>query len=91
MRHPPGLDATAAWDPDWAPSSSLEVSCVELCVPQVKQYRKEIADLLRSGKQDYARIRVEAILRENAAMQVHGWRECLERKGWKAHCLFVVL
>lgn len=38
--------------------------------PQIKAYRKDIAELLRSGKQDYARIRVEAILRENAALQV---------------------
>lgn len=37
---------------------------------QIKAYRKDIAELLRSGKQDYARIRVEAILRENATLQV---------------------
>jgi hypothetical protein len=27
--------------------------------PQIANYRKEIAELLRTGKQDYARIRVE--------------------------------
>lgn len=31
---------------------------------QMKQYRKDIAELLRAGKQDYARIRVEAVIRE---------------------------
>jgi hypothetical protein len=30
----------------------------------MRQYRKDIAELLRSGKQDYARIRVEAVIRE---------------------------
>lgn len=38
---------------------------------QVKQYRKEIADLLKSGKQDYARIRVEAVIRENLTLQAY--------------------
>lgn len=38
---------------------------------QVKQYRKEIAELLRSGKQEYARIRVEAVIRENATLQAY--------------------
>jgi hypothetical protein len=38
--------------------------------PQIKAYRKEIAELLRAGKQDYARIRVEAVIRESAALQV---------------------
>jgi len=41
---------------------------------QIKLYRKDIAELLRNGKQDYARIRVEAILRENSALQVS--RKC---------------
>lgn len=36
---------------------------------QVKQYRKDIADLLRQGKKDYARIRVEAVIRENLMLQ----------------------
>jgi hypothetical protein len=31
---------------------------------QMKQYRRDIAELLRAGKQDYARIRVEAVIRE---------------------------
>lgn len=31
---------------------------------QMRQYRKDIAELLRAGKQDYARIRVEAVIRE---------------------------
>ncbi|GBF91674.1 hypothetical protein Rsub_03978 [Raphidocelis subcapitata] len=33
------------------------------------QHRREIADLLRQGKQDYARIRVESVLRETATLQ----------------------
>jgi hypothetical protein len=36
---------------------------------QVKQYRKDIAELLRQGKKDYARIRVEAVIRENMMLQ----------------------
>jgi hypothetical protein len=33
------------------------------------QHRKEIAELLRQGKQDYARIRVEAVIREQLTLQ----------------------
>lgn len=36
-----------------------------------KQMRKEIADLLRNGKQEYARIRVEGVIRENLLMQAY--------------------
>lgn len=36
---------------------------------QIANYRKEIAELLRSGKQDYARIRVEAVIRESLTLQ----------------------
>jgi hypothetical protein len=36
---------------------------------QVKQFRRDIADLLRQGKKDYARIRVEAVIRENFMLQ----------------------
>ncbi len=32
--------------------------------------RKEIAELLRNGKQEYARIRVEGVIRENLLMKV---------------------
>jgi hypothetical protein len=39
------------------------------CGMQVKQFRKEIAELLRQGKKDYARIRVEAVIRENSMLQ----------------------
>jgi hypothetical protein len=35
----------------------------------MKQHRREIADLLKQGKQDYARIRVESVLRETATLQ----------------------
>lgn len=38
---------------------------------QVKMQRKEIADLLRSGKQDYARIKVEAVIRENLTLHAY--------------------
>jgi hypothetical protein len=40
------------------------VRCCCLLLLQMKQYRKDIAELLRAGKQDYARIRVEAAIRE---------------------------
>lgn len=32
--------------------------------------RKEVAGLLANGKQEYARIRVEGVIRENLLMQV---------------------
>jgi hypothetical protein len=35
-----------------------------LLLLQMKQQRRDIAELLRAGKQDYARIRVEAVIRE---------------------------
>lgn len=37
---------------------------------QMKQMRKEVADLLRSGKEENARIRVEAVIREINLLQV---------------------
>uniref|UniRef100_A0A7S0RFP5 IST1 homolog n=1 Tax=Chlamydomonas leiostraca TaxID=1034604 RepID=A0A7S0RFP5_9CHLO len=37
----------------------------------VKTMRKEIAGLLASGKQEYARIRVEGVIRENLLMQAY--------------------
>lgn len=40
---------------------------------QVANYRKEIAELLKTGKQDYARIRVEAVIRESLTLQVSMW------------------
>jgi hypothetical protein len=36
---------------------------------QVKNMRKEVADLLRTNKQESARIRVEAVIRENLLLQ----------------------
>ncbi|WIA16836.1 hypothetical protein OEZ85_013772 [Tetradesmus obliquus] len=55
-------------------SAKCETTC-RLCLGRIKllknkrnmhmkQYRKDIAELLRAGKQDYARIRVEAVIRE---------------------------
>ena len=38
-------------------------------VSQVKNMRKEIADLLRTSKQENARIRVETVIRENLLLQ----------------------
>ncbi len=38
-------------------------------VSQVKNMRKEIADLLRTTKQENARIRVETVIRENLLLQ----------------------
>lgn len=40
-----------------------------VCAPQVKNMRKEIADLLRTTKQENARIRVETVIRENLLLQ----------------------
>lgn len=47
--------------------------------PQVATYRKEIAELLRGGKQDYARIRVEAVIRESLTLQVRPLQRCVQR------------
>lgn len=49
------------------PGQLMDVCCALL---QIKQMRKEVADLLRTGKQEYARIRVEGVIRENLLMQV---------------------
>ncbi|GIL45292.1 hypothetical protein Vafri_2457 [Volvox africanus] len=38
---------------------------------QLKQSQKDIAELLRTGKQEYARIRVEGIIREKYLMQAY--------------------
>ena len=38
---------------------------------QLKGMRKEVAELLRSNKQESARIRVEAVIRENALLQAY--------------------
>ena len=40
-----------------------------MTVFQVKNMRKEIADLLRTSKQENARIRVETVIRENLLLQ----------------------
>ncbi|KIZ06863.1 hypothetical protein MNEG_1095 [Monoraphidium neglectum] len=37
----------------------------------VANYRKDIAELLKTGKQDYARIRVEAVIRESLTLQAY--------------------
>jgi hypothetical protein len=46
--------------------------CERLCelVLQLKTLRKSVAELLKSEKQEYARIRVEGIIRENLMLQV---------------------
>jgi hypothetical protein len=36
--------------------------------PQLRSYRKDIADLLRAGKLDYAIIRVESVIREQLTL-----------------------
>ncbi|KAK9830637.1 hypothetical protein WJX81_008095 [Elliptochloris bilobata] len=38
---------------------------------QLKQMRKEVADLLRANKQENARIRVETVIRENLTLQAY--------------------
>ena len=42
---------------------------------QLKQMRKEVADLLRANKQENARIRVETVIRENLMLQVRRTRQ----------------
>ncbi len=37
----------------------------------LKQMRKEVAELLRTGKQGSARIRVEGVIRETLALQAY--------------------
>ena len=41
-----------------------------LCV-QMKQQRKEVADLIRANKQGNARIRVEAVIRDHQTLQAY--------------------
>jgi hypothetical protein len=41
----------------------------------LRQHRKEVADLLRSSRQDHARIRVEAALREEAVLDAYALLE----------------
>ena len=38
--------------------------------------RKEVAELLRVGKQENARIRIEAVVRENLMLQARPRRTC---------------
>lgn len=38
---------------------------------QVRLYRRDIADLLRQGKQDHARIRVESVIRESLTLTAY--------------------
>ena len=56
---------------------------------QLKQFRKEVAELLRQDKQGNARIRVEAVIREHSLLQVR----CCTRSahspaapGWRWAC-----
>ncbi len=51
------------------PTSCPLCSCQIVCL-QLKQSQKDVAELLRSGKQEYARIRVEGVIREKLLMQV---------------------
>jgi hypothetical protein len=39
-----------------------------VCTAQMRQYRKDIADLLKAGKLDYAIIRVESVIREQLTL-----------------------
>ena len=50
------------------------------CDTQLKQMRKEVADLLRANKQENARIRVETVIRENLTLQVCLLRDFLRSK-----------
>ena len=46
------------------------LSC-SACVLQMKQQRKEVADLIRANKQGNARIRVEAVIRDSQTLQAY--------------------
>ena len=48
---------------------TCEALILQIPVLQVKNMRKEIADLLRTSKQENARIRVETVIRENLLLQ----------------------
>ena len=50
-------------------AETCEVIILHDPVLQVKNMRKEIADLLRTSKQENARIRVETVIRENLLLQ----------------------
>ena len=39
--------------------------------PQLRTLRKDVAELLRAGKVDNARIRVEAVLREESLLRAY--------------------
>ena len=55
---------------------------------QLKQLRREVADLLKAGKDDSARIRVEAVLREESLLQAFDALELhLELVGVRASLL----
>ena len=55
---------------------------------QLKQLRREVADLLKAGKEDSARIRVEAVLREESLLQAFDALELhLELVGVRASLL----
>lgn len=41
------------------------------CVMQLNQLRREVAELLRNNKQEHARIRVEAVLRESNLLKAY--------------------
>eukprot|EP00775_Hariotina_reticulata_P012906 gene12906-13032_t len=48
------------------------ISIADIAVADLmRAYRKDIADLLRAGKQDYARIRVEAVIREGLTLTAY--------------------
>ena len=38
---------------------------------QLKQNRKEVAEQIRSGKEEYARIRVEGVIREQLMLRAY--------------------
>ncbi len=45
-------------------------ACVLPC-PQLKQSRRQVAELLRGGKSENARIRVESVMREEQMLQAY--------------------
>lgn len=62
-----GRGCTAGHNPCSIPTCHMQRNKKTILV---KQMRREIADLLRKGQQEYARIRVEGVIRENLLMQV---------------------
>lgn len=56
------------------------------CLMQLKVLRREVADLLKTNRQENARIRVENIIREQLMLQVGGVLSLMKTNPFQAKC-----